>query len=274
MSDRILKNGRAAKDRAVSVSTIPAQNHGGRTDAETAMPIRNRLLNMLAPDDLAAITPALEPVDLPQGLVLSQPHDIDHYCYFPLSGVGSTVIVSPAGNQSEVGLFGREGMSPASALLDSDRNPCRVIMQVAGTGLRVETSRLVGLMDSWPPLRRLLLRWAYVVNMQMAFTAQSNAIHSIDKRLARWILMCHDRLDEDELSLTHEFLSIMLSVRRSSVTASLHVLEGERLIYAERKAIRIRDRAGLEAFADDAYGSVEREYQRLLGPMGDPPPEV
>lgn len=274
MNDRILKNGRAAEDRAVSILPILAPDHSARTGTETDMPMRNRLLGLLAPDELAAIAPALEPVDLPQGLVLSQPHDIDQYCYFPVSGVGSTVIVSPVGNQSEVGLFGREGMSPASALLDSDRNPCRVIMQVAGTGLRLETRRLVDLMDSRPPMRRLLLRWAYVVNMQMAFTAQSNAIHSIDKRLARWILMCHDRLDRDELSLTHEFLSIMLAVRRSSVTASLHVLEGERLIYAERKAIRIRDRAGLEAFAADAYGPVEQEYQRLLGPLRDLPPEV
>lgn len=229
------------------------------------MSSRNMLLNLLRDDDLRAMEPELEPVDLPQGMVLSEPGEVDRYCYFPLSGVGSTVIVSPKGNQSEVGVFGREGMSPPSALLGIDSNLCRVVMQVPGKAVRIERLFLKELMEGRPSLRELLLRWAYVVNMQMSFTALSNAIHSIDERLARWILMCHDRQDSDELSLTHEFLSIMLAVRRSSVTASLHVLEGERLIFAERKTIRIRDRAGLEAFAADAYGPVEREYQRLFG---------
>lgn len=103
--------------------------------------------------------------------------------------------------------------------------------------------------------------------MQTSYTALSNAVHPVDERLARWLLMCHDRVDGDELALTHEFLSLMLAVRRPSVTTALHVLEGNRFITAERGYITIRDRRRLEEFAGDAYGRPEAEYKRLIGPM-------
>lgn len=103
--------------------------------------------------------------------------------------------------------------------------------------------------------------------MQTSHTALSNAVHPIEERLARWILMCDDRSDAGEMPLTHEYMSIMLAVRRPSVTTSLHVLEGNGFIRAERGCVIVRDRAGLEEFAGDAYGSPEREYRRLIGSM-------
>jgi hypothetical protein len=116
-------------------------------------------------------------------------------------------------------------------------------------------------------LRQLLARFAHVMSVQTSYTGLSNSVHRIDERLARWILMCHDRTSGDQIALTHEFLSVMLAVRRSSVTTALHVLEGKHLVYSERNLITIRDRRALELFAGDAYGVPEREYERLIGPM-------
>lgn len=100
--------------------------------------------------------------------------------------------------------------------------------------------------------------------VQLAYTAVSNAIHEVTERLARWLLMCHDRVPGNEITLTHEFLSMMLGVRRPSITTSLHILEGNGYIRAERANITIRNRAALEEFAQDAYGKPEREYRRLM----------
>lgn len=229
------------------------------------MSMPNRLLASLGPHDLEDVRPWLEEVDLPQKLELSLPGEETVYCYFPTDGIGSTVIVSPEGHQTEIGVFGREGMSPASAVLGALSNPYRVVMQVDGRGYRILRTKLVELMEESPHLHKLLLRWAQVFTAQAATTALSNAVHTVDERLARWVLMCHDRLGGDQMSLTHEFLSIMLAVRRPSVTTALHVLEGNKLIYSHRANIIVRDREGLEAFASDAYGVSEHEYARLLG---------
>ncbi|TWF54457.1 Crp/Fnr family transcriptional regulator [Neorhizobium alkalisoli] len=237
-----------------------------QADMASAVPA-NRLLRLLAASDYLRIEPHLEFLDLPQAMQLSGPDDIDEYCYFPTSGIGSTILVSRKGTQSETCLFGFEGMSPASALLGSDRNPNRVIMQVAGQGVRISRPKLYEIVQGSDTMRRLFFRWAHVVSTQISFTALANANHTIDQRLARWILMCHDRADGDEIKLTHEFLSIMLSVRRPSVTTALHELEGMRFIYSHRGTVIVRNRQALEGFAGDAYGGSEKEYLRLLGPL-------
>jgi len=113
--------------------------------------------------------------------------------------------------------------------------------------------------------RVILANFVHALGTQVSFTALSNAVHSVDERLARWLLMVHDRSDGDELALTHGFLALMLSVRRPTVTTSIHVLEGKGFIRAERGVITIRDRRAMEDFARDAYGKPEEEYRRLLG---------
>ncbi len=226
---------------------------------------RNKLLSLLSQEDYAVIEPALEEVDLPQGFVLSAPGEAFEYCYFPFSGVVSTVVVSPSGKRTEIGLLGREGVSPASVALGATDTPYLVVMQVPGRGGRISIAHMRDLLDTSPSAKRLLMRWAHVALSQSSFTALSNAIHSVDERLARWILMCHDRVEGDTIDLTHEFLAIMLSVRRPSVTVSLHVLEGKQLIYSHRGTIVVRNRTALEQFAADSYGGSEREYERLFG---------
>jgi CRP-like cAMP-binding protein len=118
--------------------------------------------------------------------------------------------------------------------------------------------------DERPSLHRLLLRYAQALNVQTSVTAFANANHTLEMRLARWLLMCHDRLDGDDIEITHEFMAMMLGVRRAGVTTSLHILEGNRLIRSTRGLVTVRDRDGLEKLADDAYGLPEAEYVRLM----------
>jgi len=229
--------------------------------------VRNRLLSLLPHHAFETIAEALEYVELPRAFVFSDPDLPAGYAYFIESGIGSVVAITPQGQRSEVGIFGREGMTPANIVLDTASTPYAIFMQIPGYGHRLPTEALRDALRSSEDLRQLLSRFAHAMSVQTSYTGLSNSVHRIDERLARWILMCHDRTSGDQIALTHEFLSVMLAVRRSSVTTALHVLEGRHLVYSERNLITIRDRRALELFAGDAYGVPEREYQRLIGPM-------
>lgn len=228
--------------------------------------VRNKLLSRLRGDAFATIAAALEPIELPRSFVFSNPDVPAEYGYFIESGIGSIVAITPEGQRSEVGIFGPEGMTPASLVLDTASTPYSIFMQIPGHGFRIRAEALRQAMAN-EGLRHLLSRYAYALSVQTSYTGLSNSVHHIDERLARWILMCHDRTSGDRIALTHEFLSVMLAVRRSSVTTALHVLEGKHLVYSERNLITVRDRRALELFAGDAYGVPEREYERLLGPI-------
>ena len=228
--------------------------------------LRNVLLRCLRPEDFALLDPHLEPVALPKDEVLSEPDRPSEHAVFMARGVGSIVPVSPERQMVEAGLFGRDGFWPTSLAQGVDRSPYRCVVQVPGDGHRVAVGALRDAMAASRALHDLLLRFAHTLAVQVSYTALSNAVHPIDERLARWLLMCHDRTGR-EMSLTHEYLSVMLAVRRPSVTTSLHVLEGNGFIRAERGIITMRDRPALEAFAADAYGRPEAEYERLIGPL-------
>lgn len=221
----------------------------------------------MSAESFDAIAQHLELLELPRGFELSEPHEEADYAYFPETGIASIVARSPQGQHAEIGIFGRDGMTPAAVVLDAGTDPYSIFMQVQGDGYRIRASILKQMLDEDAEVKALLGRYVQALSVQGAYTSLSNAVHHIDERLARWILMCHDRTDGDEISLTHEFLSIMLAVRRPSVTTALHMLEGRKLIYSERGMIIVRDRPALEAFASDAYGECEREYFRLIGPF-------
>ncbi|MCO5734014.1 Crp/Fnr family transcriptional regulator [Rhizobium sp. SSA_523] len=229
--------------------------------------IRNRLLYTLPEHEFEIIRPTLRPITLTKGFVIVEPDQPIDYVYFPFTGIGSVVTVSPEGHKAEAGMFGREGFSPTPAGVGGNVSIHEVIMQVEGEGVRIELDHLAELLKQCPVFANYLARFIQAFGSQISFTALSNAVHSIDERLARWLLMCHDRVDGDEIALTHEFISLMLAVRRPSVTTALHVLEGHKLIRAERGRITIRDRAALAAFAGDAYGKPEEEYRRLIGEL-------
>lgn len=229
--------------------------------------IRNRLLSLLPESDYAFMRHHLELVDMPRQFVLAEPNRRIEHVYFPESGIGSLLAISPGGRMAEAGLFGFEGCSPSSLALGVDRSVHRVVMQVSGQGYRISADALTAAQEASRAVQTLLTRYCHVLSTQISFTALSNAIHQIDERLARWLLMCHDRVEGDSIAITHEFIAVMLAVRRPSVTTALHVLEGNGYIRSERGFVTIRNRQQLEEFGQDTYGRPEKEYERLLGPL-------
>jgi len=168
-----------------------------------------------------------------------------------------------------VGLVGYEGMSGTAVLLDAGQSPQASMVQINGSpALEIASEQLVQACDASPTLRKLFLRFVQSLNVQAASTAAANSYFALPERLARWLLMCHDRVDGDQLELTHEFMSMMLGVRRSSVTLTLHTLEGTRAIRGTRGWITVLDRQRLEEIAGESYGEPENEYRRLVGPFG------
>lgn len=229
--------------------------------------LRNILLRRLRPEDFALLASHLEPVQLHHGMVLSEPDQPSEHAYFFEHGVGSIIPISTERQMVEAGLFGRDGFWPTSLALGAKRSPYQAIVQIAGEGHRMPLEALCQALAESRPLHDLLLRFAQTLMVQISYTALSNAVQPIEERLARWLLMCHDR-SGNEMPLTHEFISIMLAVRRPSVTTALHVLEGNGFIRGTRGAVTMRDRHALEEFAGDGYGRPEGEYKRLIGPLG------
>ena len=226
--------------------------------------VRNRLLKTLSPNDFALLQPHLQPMTTELRQQLIAPNTPIKQLFFPEVGFGS-ITTSGSGKQVEVGIVGREGLiGAAPVLLGSDRTPHEHFIQNAGEMLSIATEALCGAIDQSASLHKLLLRSIQVQLLQTAQTAFVNASQTIDVRLARWLLMCHDRLDGDELQITHEFLSLMLGVQRSSTTLAIQALEGHRLIRARRGRITILDRGTLEAVADGGYGLPEAEFARLI----------
>jgi CRP-like cAMP-binding protein len=139
---------------------------------------------------------------------------------------------------------------------------------VAGSALRVRSEVVREAFDASATVRGVLLRYAQCLLVQVEQAALANGRYSIQERLARWLLMCQDRLDGDDLPLTHEFLALMLGVRRPGVTEAIHLLEGVQIVSARRGHVKVLDRARLEEVAGGCYGVPEREYERLLGRAG------
>ena len=222
----------------------------------------NHLLSALKADDLALLRPALHSVELPLMTVLEEAGEPVKDVYFFESGFASVVTGEKV--PIEIGLIGREGMSGLSIVMDDDRSVNRTFMQAAGTALCLSADRLrTALLDS-PSLRTSLLRYAHAFSVQTSQTALVNGRAKLEARLARWLLMAHDRFDQNDFPFTHQFIAMMLGVRRAGVTDTLHILEGRGLIKARRGQITVVDRKGMEALADPSYGVPEAEYARLV----------
>jgi CRP-like cAMP-binding protein len=229
--------------------------------------LRNRLLRKLDERDWAKLSLRLEPYTLATGEVFAHPSATIEHVYFFEEGLSSEIIVNPDGEEIEGGCFGYEGMSPPTVILGIDRSPHKSLAQVGGLTHRMPADILsLAMMDSLP-LRTLMHKYMQIVALQLAQTTIANGRYSVKERLARWILMCQDRLGS-EFHLSHQYLSVMLGVRRAGVTDALHILEGERAIRSGRMRITVLDRQKLLAFAAGSYGVAEAEYERLLGSDG------
>jgi CRP-like cAMP-binding protein len=227
--------------------------------------LQNQLLLLLPDEEFATVAQHLEPVEIPQRFLLAEAGAKIRHAYFPDAGIGSIIAQTPLGQSAEAGLFGRDGWAPASVSNGSDISLYEIPMQVGGKGHRMQRDAFLRLLESMPAFRSLMTQYIQVLSAQTAYTALSNAAHQINQRLARWLLMCHDRVENDDIALTHDFLALMLAVRRPSVTTALHSLEDEKLVRSERGRITVEDRKALEAFASDSYGVPEKEYHRVFG---------
>jgi CRP-like cAMP-binding protein len=227
------------------------------------LPTRNKLLAILPDQDLDRLVDDLEHIDLPRGTTLAKVGEPIEHVYFLTSGIGSLVTTMPDGRRAEAGVFGFDGYVPTTAIAEVETSSHDVWMQVAGDAYRMPYRRFRAAMEI-KNFSRAVIRCIEAFSVQLSHTAVSNAVHDVNERLARWLLMCHDRVTGNEIALTHEFIATMLAVRRPSVTTSLHVLEGHGFIRSERGMITVRNRAALEEFAQDAYGRPEAEYRRLM----------
>jgi CRP-like cAMP-binding protein len=226
---------------------------------------RNRLLAALPPDDLARLWPRLEAVELPFRQVLHAPGEPIEAVYFPETGYSSMLAYLESGDAAEVGLVGYEGMVGLPLLLGADRDDIEAMVQVPGTALRMNAQAFREELERIPAFRTLLLRYALVHHGQVARTAACNGRHHIDQRLARWLLMAHDRVEGDEFPMTHEFLSMMLGVRRAGISTTAGTLQKAGFIRYQRGCIEVTDRPGLESVACECYGIVRRAQDQLLG---------
>jgi CRP-like cAMP-binding protein len=223
----------------------------------------NCLLARLSSDEIGLLQPHLEAVDLPVRKQLENRNKTIEHVYFIERGFAS-VVANGTGRSIEVGLIGREGMSGLAVVMGSDRTPHDTYMQVGGDGQRISSAVLRSAMAQSSALHRSFLRYGHAFMVQTAQTALANGRSKIEERLARWLLMAQDRLDVDEVPLTHEFLSVMLGVRRPGVTVALDLLEKDGLIRAKRGAVAILNRTGLRKISNGAYGAAEAEFQRLF----------
>jgi CRP-like cAMP-binding protein len=231
--------------------------------------IANLLLRALSEADFNLLEPHLDRQQLKLKDSIYQPNVPIERVYFLEDGVASIVSEQEGGDQVEVGLYGREGMSGSAVIMGAGQSPHASMIQVGNpTAHAISSAHLLAASDKSGSLRLLLMRYVQSLNVQAAMTAASNAHYALPERLARWLLMCHDRTEGDRMELTHEFLSMMLAVRRSGVTVTLHTLEATGAIRSVRGIVTVTNRGRLEEIAGDAYGQPEAEYRRLIGPFG------
>ena len=234
--------------------------------ARNSSPPRNQLLAAMSATDFASLQPHLKPVPMALLKDMERPNRQIETVYFMETGIASVVAVQPDETRAEVGLIGREGMSGIAVVLGGDQSPHATYIQVAGEGMRITAKELRKAMNASQTLHSLLLKFVQVFMVQTAHTAIANARANIDKRLARWILMAHDRTGNNTLPLTHEFLSLMLGVRRAGRhrgAAKSQAAKVDRQL-AEIKSSSLTAK-GIERMAGVSYGTPEKEYRRLIG---------
>ena len=231
----------------------------------------NALLAALPRDVQEAFERQLAPLHLANGELLVGAGAPTQWVYFPDSAVVSVVAEMKNGAVAEAGTIGREGMTGLPVVFGVDRSPLKCFVQVAGNARRVSATAFRALLAEHAPLRELLLRYAHSYLCQVAQTAACNALHPIDERCARWLLMTDDRVGGDArvnggaFELTQESLAYMLGVRREGVSTAARGLRDAGLIRFGRGRVTVLDRPGLEAAACECYGAVRTEAERVLG---------
>jgi CRP-like cAMP-binding protein len=232
--------------------------------AATSPPVVNLLLDGLPHKELKRVLPHCESVKLEFGSIICEADQPFRHLFFPLSGFISLVTTLRQHRPLELGLIGNEGMLGATLALGIGTAPSRAVVQGSGSALRISATQLRQALRECPTLQRTLQRYLYVMLTQLSQNSACGHFHELEPRLAKWLLMTHDRAHADHFYLTHEYLADMLGVRRSGVTIAAGALQLRRLIHYSRGQITILDRSGLEDTACECYAALSEGYARLL----------
>jgi CRP-like cAMP-binding protein len=245
------------------VATSTSTRREGAAAAHAAE--SNRLLASLPVDEYEWLLPQLVPVRLRLKEVLIEAHQPIGHVHFVREGVCSMIATEQEGGDVEVGTIGCEGLVGLPLLFDAESSPYGTIVQVQGDAWRLGAGAFRRALQERPILHRRCLRFAQYFADQMAQSVACNRLHTLEERCARWLLMTHDRVHGDVFELTHEFLAVMLGVRRAGVTVAMGTLQSAGLVTYSRGRVSILDRAGLEASACGCYAITRASYDRLLG---------
>ena len=241
----------------------PATANVARTD-QNGKPVKSVILLAISDREFTLLRPHLDPVDFPHAYVLHEPGEKIEFAYFMNQGMTSLVVSGIDGRTVEIGIVGREGMIGAPLAVNIRHAPFRAINQIPGEGLRIRADLLDQMLSECPELKAQLLRYVFLQGFQVAQIAACNRLHEIEQRLARWLLMCQDRVDSELLQLTHEFLGNMLGTGRPTVSLAAGMLQRAGLIENIRGTVRILNRKALEEAACECYGVIQN-YNGGLG---------
>jgi CRP-like cAMP-binding protein len=230
------------------------------------MPIRNRILAALSPEEYARLSPAVERVDVVPRQAVYRVDEVIDRVFFPLTGVYCEYAVLGDGTTVEVGTVGREGMVGLPVFFGAGAALGLTEGQIAGVALAMTADAFRAAAGCSVELRAVLARYTQAHLSQMTQASACNAVHPVGQRLTRWLLLTHDRVDGDRFKLTQSLLAGMLGTRRETVTAAANRLKRDGLIRYSRGWITVMDRPGLEATACECYPQVAERYRALLGP--------
>jgi CRP-like cAMP-binding protein len=216
--------------------------------------VRNAILAGLSPEEMAAISPFLEPIAMKERVVLHEPNQSVDRVYFIETGLVSLRIVA-AGNSLELAVVGYQGAVGASSLLG-----IQAVVLFPGSALRIDVNDMRRVIDEHPQIRERLARYVRALAMHSAQTGFCGVRHSLEQRLASWISLTCDAVDRHTLPITHDYLSAVLGLRRAGVTEALIRFEEEGLIHKMRGVLRVNDRKRLEQKACGCYGTIAKAY--------------
>ena len=225
---------------------------------------KNHILASLPPEDYERLIPHLEPVELSLNEITQEAGEKIKYAYFPQRSMLSLISHTAEGESIEVGIVGYEGMSNVSAVLGVNVSPHEALVQIPDGAMRMPVAALRDEFKRAGVLHDMLLRYTQGLLLQTSQIAACNRLHSVSERLARWLLMSYDRCVCEDLPFTHEFLSLMLGVRRAGVTEAAIVLQTVGYINYHRGHIKIMDRQGLADYACDCYDIIKTEFNLLV----------
>ncbi len=224
-------------------------------------PSSNLLLGALNRDDYALLRPHLAEIRLKQKVVLQEANSPITHAFFPLEGMISLLATFDTGEEIEIAAIGREGAIGTRPGLPPQIAFAKAIVQLPGTALKIDIGKFQEAARKSVAITHVATCANEIMAINLQQSAACNALHSLESRLARWLLHCHDRIDSDHLPLAHEFLSQMLGVRRTTVTLAAHTLQQAGMISYRRGKLQITDRGALEAVSCDCYRMVKRNLE-------------